>query len=86
MIRVKNKPGPWWPVRAEDIVNTPSHYQLFPDMEAIDVIRKSLTSEEFKGYLKGNILKYKLRAGEKDDTQQDLAKADKYREWLGNEY
>jgi hypothetical protein len=62
-----------------DPVKRPNHYMLC-DMEAIDVIKASLTTEEYKGYLKGNMLKYRLRAGKKDDTQQDIRKALEYEE------
>lgn len=65
-----------------DPVNRPSHYQLFPGQEAIDVIRAALTDEEFAGYCKGNALKYRLRAGEKGDTQQDIDKSNWYRKRL----
>lgn len=65
-----------------DAVNHPSHYQLFPDLEAIDVIHYCLTDAEYAGYLKGNFLKYKLRAGSKDDALQDIKKA----EWYRREY
>ena len=66
----------------EDVVNSPSHYKVFPDMEAIDIIEKVLTDEEFKGYCKGNFLKYRLRAGEKDEVGQEIDKSNVYREWL----
>jgi hypothetical protein len=69
---------------SEDVVKHPSHYALFPDTEAITVIRKTLSREEYIGYLKGNSLKYRLRAGKKDDALQDLAKAEKYEEFLGD--
>lgn len=62
-----------------DAVNHPSHYKLFPGQEAIDIIKAALTQEEFMGYLKGNALKYRLRAGNKDDLSQDIAKAEWYR-------
>ena len=67
---------------ASDPVNHPNHYKLFPDLEAIDVIQRSLTPEEFAGYCKGNALKYRMRAGEKGDAEQDLAKANWYRDKL----
>jgi hypothetical protein len=52
---------------------------LFPDgTEAIDIIKAALTPEEFIGYCKGNCLKYRLRAGKKDDLQQDIDKAGTY--------
>jgi len=65
---------------SKDMVNSPSHYALFDDIEAIQVIASSMTKEMFKGYCFGNLLKYKLRAGGKDDIQQELKKADKYKE------
>lgn len=69
----------------EDVVNSPSHYQLFPDgTEAIDVIRAALTEEEFIGYCKGNFLKYRLRAGNKDALEQDIAKSNKYVEFMND--
>ncbi len=61
-----------------DPVNKPKHYMLFPDMEAIELIEKVLSPAEFRGFMKGNILKYRLRAGNKDQPRQDLAKADWY--------
>lgn len=65
-----------------DNINSPNHYKLFHDTEAIDVIKKTLTKEEFIGYCKGNILKYRLRAGNKDDVVQEIDKAKKYREFM----
>ncbi len=63
-----------------DLINKPKHYQLIGDLEAIDVIERVLTPEQFKGYLIGNFLKYRLRAGQKDDALQDLAKSEWYRQ------
>ncbi len=70
----------------KDDINKPSHYRIYPDgLEAIDIIKKTLTPEQYKGYLIGNSLKYRLRAGYKNNTEEDIAKAKKYEEWL-NEY
>lgn len=63
-----------------DTVKNPKHYKLFQDVEVIDVIASSMSESEFKGYCLGNILKYRLRAGKKDDAQQELDKADFYNE------
>ncbi len=63
-----------------DLINKPKHYQLIGDLEAIDVIQRALTPEQFEGYLIGNFLKYRLRAGKKDDLAQDIAKSEWYRE------
>ena len=60
-------------------VEKPSHYQLLDDIEAIDVIARTLTKKQFYGYCLGNIMKYKLRAGAKDDTTQDLLKSEEYK-------
>lgn len=65
---------------APDAVNSPKHYQFFPDLEAIEVIARSMTKEQFYGYCLGNRLKYRLRAGNKDKLEQDIAKSDKYLE------
>lgn len=66
--------------RCADPVNQPQHYQFFPDLEAIEVIARSTTQEQFYGYCLGNRLKYRLRAGNKDKLEQDIAKSDKYLE------
>lgn len=66
--------------KATDAVNSPKHYQFFPDLEAIEVIARSMTQEQFYGYCLGNRLKYRLRAGNKDKLEQDIAKSDKYLE------
>lgn len=65
-----------------DIINHPKHYKLFPDMEAIEVIEAVLTPEEFAGYLKGNALKYRLRAGDKGPEEICIGKARWYQDRL----
>ena len=45
----------------KDLINNPKHYDLFADgTKSFDVIRNTLTPEEYIGFLKGNILKYRL--------------------------
>lgn len=63
---------------SHDPVNNPSHYDMFPDQQSIDLIEKCLTKEEFIGFLKGNCLKYRFRAGNKGDLRQDIDKANWY--------
>lgn len=58
-------------------VNHPSHYTK-GGMEVIDVLEAFLTPEEFNGFLKGNVIKYILRAGYKEDEIQDLQKCGWY--------
>ena len=63
-------------------VKQPSHYEIGETgLEAIDVIEATLTKEEYIGYLRGNILKYNLRANKKNGSE-DLRKADIYSGWL----
>jgi hypothetical protein len=61
----------------DDPVNNPAHYTV-GGIETIDYIKAKLTPEEFIGYLKGNVIKYTSRAGKKQDTIQDLEKAQWY--------
>lgn len=64
-------------------VTRPTHYALFDNVEAIEVIARSMTVEMFRGYILGNILKYRLRAGKKSELaymEKDLAKAEFYKE------
>lgn len=70
----------------EAAIKHPKHYNLFADdsLESIDAIRILLTPEEFKGFLKGNVLKYRFRAGGKDDTLQDIGKAKQYNAMLAD--
>ena len=57
-----------------------SHYQEMP-MQPIEVMQAVLTPEEYRGYLKGCILKYSMRAGRKEGTD-DVGKAEHYRQFL----
>ena len=61
-----------------------SYYELWDGFEAIDLIRKELTRQELKGYYKGNILKYRSRAGNKEGepAKRDIKKSKVYKKWL----
>ena len=68
-------------------VNSPPHYNK-NGLETIELIQQSMSEEEFKGYLKGNILKYVSRYRHKHpvEPKKDLLKAEWYlqrllREW-----
>lgn len=52
----------------------PDHYK--GDVECIDAIKASMSPEAFKGYLKGNIMKYTWR--DKENKKEDLDKAKWY--------
>ena len=54
-----------------DLVNFPPHYRQ-GDIECIDAIRAALTEEEFRGYCKGNALKYIWRERHKGGDESLL--------------
>lgn len=64
----------------------PSHYQLWEGMVPFELHRRLLEPEEYIGFLKGNILKYKLRLGTKpsEPIDRDLEKIKVYQEELKN--
>lgn len=51
-------------------------------LEPILVMQETFTHEELVGFLKGNILKYRLRMGHKDNVQKEMDKIKRYEEWL----
>lgn len=57
-------------------VNHPSHYKT-GQIECIDYMQDMLTEEEFRGYIKGNVLKYIAREKHKNGDE-DLRKAKWY--------
>ncbi len=60
-----------------DAVNNPSHYNA-KGVEAIVAIEASMSDEEFRGYLKGNCMKYMWRYNYKGKPVEDLKKAQWY--------
>jgi hypothetical protein len=57
-----------------DPVNHPPHYTS-GKVECIDAIESALSEEEFRGFCRGNAMKYVFRAGKKGDFQEDIQKA-----------
>lgn len=58
----------------EDVVNRPKHYNTGA-IECIEAIKASMSPIEFRGYLKGNILKYLWRYNYKGKPIEDVDKA-----------
>lgn len=56
-----------------DMVHNPSHYNV-GKIECIHAIEAALSTDEFRGYCKGNVLKYLWRERHKGGTV-DLQKA-----------
>lgn len=65
-----------------DDIHSPPHYEVAPGLEAWDVIAATLTEDELRGFCLGNIIKYRLRAGEKGSADTCIAKANWYRQVL----
>ena len=63
-----------------DMVDQPAHY-LKGGIETIKFIEAKLSLEEYKGYIRGNIIKYSSRIGEKGSAAEDAGKA----RWYSNE-
>ena len=68
------------PSDKHDPVGQPDHYNKGA-IEAIEAIKASMHPQEYKGYLKGNCLKYLWRYEYKNGVE-DLRKARVYLEWL----
>tara|TARA_R110002012_G_scaffold95402_1_gene230648 strand:- start:26 stop:394 length:369 start_codon:yes stop_codon:yes gene_type:complete len=60
-----------------DVINNPPHYTK--GIETIDIIRAKLTDQEYKGYLKGTIMKYNTRLGLKGTEQDEINDSGKMR-------
>lgn len=68
------------PMTKQDNVNNPAHYGK-GKIECIDYIEDFLTTEEYIGYLRGNIAKY-LHRWRYKNKQEDLLKSQWYLERL----
>ena len=62
--------------RADDLQISGNHYKDMA-IQPWELMEAVLTHEEFVGFLKGNIIKYSLRAGHKDGSD-DLGKCRHY--------
>jgi Protein of unknwon function (DUF3310) len=68
-------------MKANDIQVGGTHYKDMP-LQPWDVMEVVMSEQEFIGFLKGNIIKYAMRAGHKGDAQLDLEKAKHYKQKL----
>lgn len=63
-------------VNTPDMVNSPPHYNK-GGIECCDAIQAMLTPEEFRGFLKGQVVKYHWREKHKGGTE-DIKKGEWY--------
>lgn len=66
---------------ADDLQVGGSHYKDMP-IQPWEIMEELLTPEEFIGFLRGNVLKYSLRAGRKPGANDDWQKAAHYMQKL----
>lgn len=64
-------------VTEKDAVINPNHYDMM-GANTIEILAAAMTEAEWRGFCLGNTLKYRIRAGKKDDLQQDIDKANNY--------
>jgi hypothetical protein len=57
----------------EDIINKPNHYHA-GGIDIYEIMQAKMSPEEYKGFCKGNVLKYLLRADLKGKPLEDLKK------------
>lgn len=57
------------------VINHPERYGGDTTYECIKVLEAWLSEEQYKGFLRGNALKYLCRVGKKDESVQELNKA-----------
>lgn len=67
-------------ITTSDLIDNQTHYKN-QEIEPIELMRKNFSTEEFSGFLQGNVLKYMLRYKDKNGVE-DLKKAKTYLTWL----
>lgn len=66
----------------KSVISHPERYGGDTTYECIKVLEAWLPPEQYKGFLRGNALKYLCRVGKKDETVQELKKSKWYLEKL----
>lgn len=61
--------------------NKESYYEKSA-MQPLEVMQAIMTEEQFKGFLLGNCIKYRMRCEQKGQRDSDLYKARQYAYWL----
>ena len=70
----------------KEAVNHPLHYGGDTPYECIKVLSNWLSKDEYRGFCRGNFIKYVCRLGKKDDSVQELKKARFYLDKLIESY
>ena len=74
----------WEPIEgdASPAKDPKSRYYDHGGIEVLDIIKAKLTSDQYKGFLLGNVIKYSCRANFKGQMNRDIEKIDFYGEEL----
>lgn len=57
-----------------------THYQIL-EQQPIEIMQRLMTDEAFLGFCHGNVIKYALRCGHKDDPVKEMEKVMQYADW-----
>ena len=57
-----------------------THYQTLAQ-QPIEIMQRLMTKEQFLGFCHGNVVKYALRCGRKDDPAKEMEKVRQYADW-----
>lgn len=57
-----------------------THYQTLAQ-QPIEIMQRLMTKEQFLGFCHGNVVKYALRCGHKDDPVKEMEKVRQYADW-----
>lgn len=57
-----------------------THYQTLAQ-QPIEIMQRLMTKEQFLGFCHGNVVKYALRCGHKDDAAKEMEKVRQYADW-----
>lgn len=72
-------------LRSSDI-DHPARYGGDTEYECIKVLKAWLSADEYRGFLKGNAIKYLCRLGKKDEPSKEIGKAAWYLDTLKETY
>ena len=78
-----------WILGAHWVLENPEEKENYYDVggiSTIDFIKAKLTLEEYRGFLKGNILKYTSRCSHKGFPKKDAGKLEDYSRWHKETY
>lgn len=61
-----------------DDIKKPERYNQFDDVDAIDMMERIWGVEFAMNFCKGNVFKYQMRLGRKDEVEKEKAKIAEY--------